>query len=359
MMGGAGSVFWMVVSAFAAMVLKYAEIVLAHRHRRSSKFGSCGGAMYYIEDFLGGKIGKTVGGIFAVFCIMNAFSMGCMLQSNAVAVSFSQLGILPPVVIGFILALLCGAVILKDIHDISPLTKIVIPAMTLIYIVISAIVICRFGSELGNIIKLIFNDAFSMKSASGGILGYILSGQIRYGCMRGLLSNEAGCGTAPIAHASTKAKIAAEQGVWGIIEVFVDTVLLCTLTAFSILLVFGEGAHNFSAGDEMKLVISAYGAVLGRLSAPLLSVMVFFFAFATIICWAYYGVMTIKYFTKGKQLEACFKIAYILCIFAGTFHLGEFVWQISDIALSGMTIINLIILFLMRKEIKSETKSRF
>ena len=126
-LGGAGSVFWMLLSAFAAMILKYAEILLAHEHRRKSGKGFLGGAMYYIEDFLGGKLGRTVGVAFALACLLNSISMGCMLQANAVSSSFSEISSVSPVFIGAVLAVLCGAVILFGVHDISPLTTIIIP----------------------------------------------------------------------------------------------------------------------------------------------------------------------------------------------------------------------------------------
>lgn len=355
-LGGAGSVFWMIVSAFAAMVLKYAEIVLAHRHRRISEGVIRGGAMYYIEDFIGGTLGKVLGGIFAIFCIVNSISMGCMLQSNAVAVSFGEISEVSAVLIGAVLAVICGAVIIKGVHDISPLTSVIIPLMTVLYVGMSAAVIWFYRDSISGVVSLIFDDAFSYRSISGGFFGFFLSNQLRYGCMRGLLSNEAGCGTAPMAHASSRAEKAAEQGIWGIIEVFVDTVLLCTLTAFSILLVFGESAYEFESGEEMKLIIAAYGAVFGKSSALLMTVMVFFFAFATIICWAYYADVTLGYLTSSKLAANIFKIVYIICIFIGSCHISDAIWTVSDIALCFMTLINLIILFLMRKEIKFETE---
>ncbi len=355
-LGGAGAVFWMWISAFAAMVLKYAEIVLAHKHRRRSNNGICGGAMYYIEDFFGGRMGKTLGSIFAILCLVNSLSMGCMLQSNAVSSSLGEISDISPVLTGIVLALICGAVILRGVYDISPLTSVIIPVMTVLYVCMSAVVMWQFRDGIWEVLALILSEAFSAESASGGIFGFLLSSQIRYGCMRGLLSNEAGCGTAPIAHAASRAERAAEQGIWGIIEVFVDTILLCTLTALSILLVFGDGTGGFATGEEMKLVIASYGAALGEKSALLMTVMVFFFAFATIICWAYYGTVTLGYLTKSRWAQIIFKIIYTVCIFLGACRISGIVWQMADFALGSMTVINLIILFLMRKEIKKETE---
>lgn len=358
-LGGAGAVFWMLVSAFSAMVLKYAEIVLAHKHRKNTAGGLRGGAMYYIEDFFGGRMGRTLGCIFSFFCLLNSLSMGCMLQSNAVSSSFAELSPVPKLLIGVILALLCGSVILKNIHDISPLTSIIIPLMTVLYFAMSVVVIVRFRADIGSVTRLILEDAFAFDSAAGGVFGFLLSSGVRYGCMRGILSNEAGCGTAPIAHAVSKREKAAEQGIWGIVEVFVDTVLLCTLTAFSILLAYGGNIKGFGIGDEMKLVISAYSRAIGSSAALLMTVMVFFFAFATIICWAYYGSVTLEYMTRSKAAGLTFKLVYTAFVFLGACEVGKTVWNIADIAIAGMTLLNLATLFLMRKEIKKETEDLF
>ncbi|MBE6537919.1 MAG: sodium:alanine symporter family protein [Ruminococcaceae bacterium] len=354
-LGGAGSVFWMWVSALAAMVLKYGEIVLAHRHRKIGETGLRGGAMYYIEDFFGGRFGKALGGIFALLCLINSLSMGSMLQANTVGSAAEEIFHVSPVIVGAVLALICAVVIFRNIHNISPLTSVIIPVMTLTYVIMSSVVIWRFRSGVGDVFSIIFRDAFSYRSASGGIFGFMLSSGIRYGCMRGLLSNEAGCGTAPIAHAASGASLAAEQGVWGIIEVFIDTILLCTLTALSILLTNGLQSGDFSVGDEMKLVISSYGEALGPSSAPLLLSMVFFFAFATIICWAYYGTSTLEYLSYSRSACFVFKVIYVASVFIGSCRISGVVWQVSDFALGCMTVINLIMLFLMRKEIKEET----
>ncbi len=358
-LGGAGAVFWMLVSAFAAMVLKYAEILLAHLHRRKRGKVILGGAMYYIEDFLGGGLGKIVGTAFALACLLNSLSMGCMLQANAVSSSFSEISSVSPTLIGVALAVLCGAVILCGVHDISPLTSIIIPVMTILYVLISFFVITVFRENLPHAIGLIMRDAFDFRSAGGGILGFLMSEGIRYGTMRGILSNEAGCGTAPIAHSASNAKSGAEQGVWGIIEVFVDTILLCALTALSILCVFGENISDFAYGEEMKLVLASYGAAIGRSAAPIISIMVFFFAFATIICWAYYGNCTVMYLTKNKNAAITYKVIYIVCVFIGALKIGDVIWCLSDIAIASMTLLNLLSLFLMRREIKDETEKYF
>ncbi len=356
-LGGPGAVFWMWVSAFAAMVLKYSEIVLAHSHRRFGKTGFVGGAMYYIEDFFSGAFGKLLAGLFALLCLLNSFSMGCMLQARAVSDSVREIYDISPITVGILLALICGIVILRGIYDISPLTRLIIPTMSVLYVIMASAVMIAFRSRLSYAFSLILRDAFSFKSTAGGVLGFFISGGLRYGCMRGILSNEAGCGTAPMAHAAADTKNPSEQGAWGIIEVFVDTILLCTMTAIPILIIFGDSLCNFSEGEEMKLVISSFASVFGVSSASLVTIMVFFFAFATIICWAYYGNVTLFYLTQSPRAEKLFKLGYIICVFVGAAFGGSFVWSIADFALTSMTFINLAVLFLMRHEIKEKTFS--
>lgn len=360
LLGGPGAVFWMIVSAAAAMVLKYGEIVLARRHGRSSASLHYGGAMYYMEDYFREKraprLGKFYGGAFALLCLLNSVSMGCMLQANAVSSSFSSVSRIPYYIIGAVLVILVGFVLLKNIYDISSLTTVIIPVMTAIYVILSAVVIFRFRERLPYTALLILKNAFSLRSAGGGLAGSAFAAALHYGCMRGLLSNEAGCGTAPMAHASSGNALPAVQGLWGIIEVFVDTVLLCTLTALSILLVTGGELSGYTAGDEMKLVLISYGTALGRYAPLCMTVMVFFFAYATIICWAYYGLTTLRYLTKSRTAEKMYKLLFLICVFFGCGEINLFVWQLSDFSLGMMTIINLIVLLLMRKEIRSETE---
>lgn len=363
LLGGYGAVFWMWVSALAAMVLKYAEIVLAMLHRKRGTDGRLyGGAMYYIEACFKGKMGRRVGCVFALLCVINSLGMGCMLQVNSVSEAFSETLSVSPILVGIIMAILVGIVLWRGIHDISSLTGIVIPIVTVIYIILSGIVIFTYRENIGAAFDSIFRCAFgsnNVRSAPAGLWGYIMSGAVRYGTMRGLLSNEAGCGTAPMAHASTASNRAAEQGVWGIFEVFVDTILLCTLTALVIILTFGNEDISVYLGRETALVFSAFGRGVGPLYSRFtqigLAVSIFFFAFSTVICWAYYGVNSIKYCIKNNRVDMVYKVVYFICTFLGALHVDSFVWQISDFSLGCMTVINLIVLLIMRREIKKET----
>ena len=362
--GGFGSVFWMWVSAAVAMVLKYAEIVLAIRHRRREGNEYRGGASYYILDFFVSKgkktIGKILGGVFALLCIINALTMGCVIQSNAISTSFEGVTGLPTWIIGAILAILCVIVISGNAKWVSAFSEKTVPLMTVGYILLSVAVIAAKWELIDDALAAIFKDAFTFNSAAGGIIGFAISRGMKAGCMRGLMSNEAGCGTAPTAHTAAECSSPAAQGFWGIFEVFVDTILLCTLTALVIIVsVLGGGDAMAFSSDPMMMAIKAFSSVLGTWSEYYMVVSVLLFAFATIVCWAHYGKESISFLTKRTSFSAIYVILYSLSVFVGALTAPKSAWLMADLALGTMTIINLVILFLMRKEIKQETDRFF
>lgn len=362
--GGFGSVFWMWISALVAMVLKYAEIVLAIAHRRVENDEYRGGASYYIYDLFASKgkkvFGKLLGAFFALLCIINAITMGCMIQSNAVSTSFEGVWNIPTWVSGTVVALLCVVVISGNARWISAFSEKTVPLMTLGYIVLSAAVLIIKRDLIGDAFAIIFKDAFSFRSATGGVLGFAISRGLKAGTMRGLMSNEAGCGTAPTAHAAAETDSPAKQGFWGIFEVFVDTILLCTLTALVIIIAILSGDNLLAHADNpMMMAIRAYSSVLGGWSEYYMAISVLLFAFATMICWAHYGKESIIYLTEKKLPVAIYVISFCLFIFVGAIATPKSAWLAADLALGVMTIINLIVLFLMSGEVKKETERFF
>ena len=362
--GGFGSVFWMWVSGAVAMVLKYAEIVLAIRHRRLENDGYRGGASYYILDFFISKgkraFGKILGVVFAILCIVNAVTMGCVIQSNAISTSFEGVTGMPSWIIGTIIAIICAFVISGNAKWVSAFSEKTVPLMTIGYILLSVAVIVARSELIDDAIAVIFKDAFTFDSAAGGIIGFAISRGMRAGCMRGLMSNEAGCGTAPTAHAAAECSSPAAQGFWGIFEVFVDTILLCTLTALVIIVsVLGGGDAMAFASDPMMMAIKAFSSVLGGWSEYYMVVSVLLFAFATIVCWAHYGKESLTFVTKRRAPVGIYVVLYSLFVFAGALTAPKFAWLAADLALGVMTIINLAILFFMRKEVKQETDRFF
>lgn len=363
-LGGAGSIFWMWVSALLAMVLKYAEIVLAHGHARVCGTEKHGGAMYYLHDGFRGEKGRGLALVFSFFSLMNSLAMGCMLQSEAVTGAFHGVSRPVAVLVGSMLALLVALVVFGGDGgggNIPTLTTVIIPVMSALYVVMSLCVIIKNVGSLPHVLREIFRSAFNFRSAVGGALGFGASRAIRYGFMRGLLSNEAGCGTAPTAHASSSVVSPRDQGLLGVLEVFVDTILLCSATAFSILLTVGTDAEilsSFAAGDEMRLVLTSYSSFFGKSALPLMATAVFFFAYATIVCQIFYGVETLRFLTDKKRVRTFYKLVCLVFVFLGAakINAGGISFFLSDLALGSMTVINLAALLKMRKEIKKAGK---
>lgn len=356
-MGGFGSVFWMWVSAIVAMALKYAEIVLAMRHKKRNEDGTLtGSAMDYISDFFLSagfkKAAKAVSYIFAAVFLLNAFTMGSMLQANAVGEALEGVEGIPAILVGAGLATVTFLIIRKGTSGMTALTNVLVPLMSVGYVIMSLAIIILDAGELLEAFESIFSSAFHTRSAIGGVGGYTVMRSVRYGVMRGLVSNEAGCGTAPTAHALAN-NIPAKQGMWGIFEVFVDTVLLCTMTALVVILEY-DAAIRYG-GNYMMMTLSAFGARLGRFAPHLLCAAVLCFGFATIICWAHYGLSCASFFSRRKGVKIAFEVIYCICVFIGAFMSSEVVWQLSELAMGIMTVINLVVLIGMSGEVKKET----
>ena len=363
--GGFGSVFWMWVSALVAMSLKYAEIVLAISHRRIAEGEYRGGAPYYIEDLFAARrkkaLGRIVGGIFALLCVANAITMGCMIQSNAISTAFDGVWGVRPWMVGAAVAVLSLIVISGNAGWISRFSEKTVPLMTLGYVLLSVAVLAARREYIGDAFAVIFKDAFTPQSAAGGVLGFFVSRGLKAGTMRGLMSNEAGCGTAPTAHASAECDSPAAQGFWGLFEVFVDTILLCTLTALVIIVAILSGGNEIlSLGDNpMMMAIKAYSSVLGGWSEHYMALSVFLFAFATIACWAHYGKESIAYLTSKKAPVTAYILAYCLFVFLGAISAPSWAWLLADLALGVMTIINIAVLLPQAVEVKKETDKFF
>ena len=356
-LGGAGSVFWMWVSAFLAMILKYSEIVLAMLHRRFANNQYYGGAVYYMMDYFV-SVGKRMTGevytfIFSVLCLCNGFTMGGIIQSNAIAVSINSTFKVNQIACGVFIALILISVFFLNAKGIFSLCEKLVPAVSVIYICLSILAISQSVEHIPEVFNRILNEAFDFQALAGGVLGINVSLSLRYGTIRGLFSNEAGCGTSPIAHAASSSKYPCEQGVLGIVEVFIDTIVVCTLTAFVILINWDSACAYIN--NPIMMCFAAFGSNIGVLSDYFLTICVFLFAFATIICWGYYGKECIYFLNKGSVFEKMFYIAYIAIVFAGAFIELDLVWQIADFAVGAMTLMNLYILGKMNKKIKNET----
>ena len=349
--GGAGAVFWMWISGICAVVLKYAEVLLGVKYRQTVGKDTFGGAPYYIRDGLKRR-GLAI--FFAVCLILTSFTLGCAVQSRAVSdAALITFGV-HPAVTGGILAVVCLAVLIGGLRSLSAFTVRLIPALTVGFIVMSLLSIGAEAARIPSVIREIFVSAFDIGSAAGGILGFITSRAVRYGIARGIASNEAGCGTAPTAHASAVTDSPVRQGLWGILEVVIDTLLLCTLTAFVILL-----NHTENSGDGIAPVISGFRSFWGDFAPAAVSFSIFFFALVTLICWSYYGLEAVRFITPGIGWQKLYLALFCLSVVPMCCMNTAFLWELSDTAISVMTVINVGVLISRSGEIADETREFF
>lgn len=349
--GGEGSVFWLCISALIVMIIKYAEVVLAVRYRRKTPHGYEGGAVYYIENGLGMK--KTAC-VFGFLCLLSSFVIGSMIQANAISDSANSAGGISPYIIGAVLFFAVIFVSVGGRKRVGRVVEAIIPAMSVVYVLMSLAVIIVNAGVLPSVFCRIIRSAFNVKSALlGGGAGMINA--MKYGIMRGIFSNEAGVGTAPMAHATSGTSTPAEQGVMGIFEVVADTLIICPLTALVILLTNSEIPSGISA---MQLVIDSFGTVFGKYAGSLIFISVFFFALATIVLWIYYGQVCLRYFTDSVTASVIFTVIYALSAYVGAVMSEGAVWFISDVVTSAMTFINLYAVLSLWHEVREETEKQ-
>lgn len=354
--GGAGAVFWMLVSAVVAMPIKYAEIVLAVRHGKRDNHGKPHGGAYFYIAAHGTRTAKFWAAFFAMLCLFASLAMGCAVQSNAISVSMRDTLGIPPVVCAVVVCILTLTVASGGLSRIALLTEKLIPLMSGVYILMSLYVILANTSLLGEICQDIFSCAFAPDAVGGGAFGFLTSRALRIGVTRGIVSNEAGCGTAPIAHASAEVKSPAAQGVWGMCEVTIDTIIICTLTALVVLI--GEKRGVVISTNGMTTATAAFGRFI-PFSELILCASVAVFAFCTIVCWFYYGTESLAYLTRSNRAKSAYLAVYSLCAAIGAISSNETVWSFSDLAISVMCALNLVAVMLGFREIKQATDDHF
>ncbi len=348
--GGAGAVFWMWCSALAAMSVKYAETYLAVLYRRCGRDGGFGGAPFYIADGIKGRIGRSLGAVFAVLCVVNSLTVGNVLQVNAAACACEQSLGTPEAVTGCVLALITAAVALGGAKRISAITSRLIPAASVIYILMCCAVTLCYRELIGEVTVRIFAEAFDFSSAAGGVGGFMLSRAVRYGVTRGVLTNEAGSGTSPTAHACAEAVSPSAQGCLGIFEVFADTIVICSFTAYAVLI--GEELGVLASEDAIASVCELFGLVLGRLADPLLTVCVLVFVISTLVAQFYYGKIALVFLGAERRWSTPYLASFMLASVLGALALPSVMWLISDLTVGVMTVTNVICLGLMRKKVE-------
>lgn len=364
-LGGPGAIFWMWVSALLGMMTKYSEIVLAVRYRERNQRGEyVGGPMYYLTN---GLNLPWLGVLFAIFAGFASFGIGNMTQANSISGAFDATFGISPTVTGIILSIIVAVVILGGIQSIARVTELVVPVMATFYIVFSIVLLIIHAEYLPEAFSLIFTSAFRPESAFGGATGYTLALAMRMGMARGVFSNEAGLGSAPIAHAASSTKEPVEQGLWGIFEVFVDTIVVCSMTALIILTaVDSQGQYFWSSGnyEGAALTIKAFEQGLpGTVGGIGLSIGLSLFAVSTIFGWSYYGEKSVEFLFRKTQMASKATLAY-RCIFVGVVFIGSVgglhvVWDIADTLNGLMAIPNLIGVLFLSGVVVKETRSYF
>lgn len=347
--GGPGAVFWMVLSASVGMMSACCENILGIKYRRRDKNGEwMGGAFMYIEHGLGMKL---LAKIFCVLLVVASFGIGNMTQANAAALSLESTFGLSPVLTGAVLSVGVFAVTAGGIKRIASAAERIIPPMTAVFILASLAVIIKNYRAVPSALGSILHGAFSLKAAAGGAAGYGIKKAVRYGVARGVFSNEAGLGSNAIIHATADTDSPAEQGCWGILEVFLDTVLMCTLTAVTLLV---SGADT--KGDGASMCAEAFSTVFGRMGEAFVSVSILIFAFATLIGWSYYGRRGLEYLV-GEKSRRAYNVIYAAAVFLGCISELELVWELSDLANALMAVPNLVSLCMLSGEAAREIKA--
>ena len=363
--GGPGAVFWMWVAAFFGMMTSFSENILGIYYRRRNKNGEwSGGAMYYLKDGLGNykgckHLGSVLAVVFAVCAILASFGIGNMGQVNKIVINlenafFTNFGLdfgyafgnvkWTSLIIGIILMIIGGLIILGGIQRIAAVAEKVVPFMAIAYIIGCLAVFFMHIDMVGDIFTSIFKFAFGVDAVIGGAVGISIKEVVTQGCKRGVFSNEAGLGSAVMVNASSNVKEPVKQGMWGILQVFIDTFVVCTMTA---VVVLSSGSINLETGivnkgvDDATLVANAFGNSFGIIGNIFIAVSILLFAFTTVLGWSHYGCKAFEYLF-GEKATKFYRVFFVLMIVSGSLMTSSIAWDISDTFNGMMMIPNLI-----------------
>jgi AGCS family alanine or glycine:cation symporter len=335
-LGGPGALFWLWVSGVLGMATKFAEIVIALHYREPDAAGVMrGGAMYTLRK---GLRAPWLGAIFALLTALAAFGIGNMVQANSVAESLRASFDVSSVVVGLILVVVTAVVILGGITRIADVTQVLVPFMAIFYLAGGLLIILLRAGELPHALGLVLNGAFSGTAAAGGFAGSTIMMAMRYGVARGLFSNEAGLGSAPMVHAAAQTDHPVRQGMYGIFEVFVDTILICTTTGLVILV---TGVWDGGATGAALSAQAFETGLPGQWGDIVVTTGLVLFAFSTIIGWSYYGETGIVYLL-GARAAVPYRVAWLVFIYLGATGSLHLVWDVADTLNGLMAIPNLI-----------------
>ena len=343
--GGAGAVFWMWVMALLGMMTSYAENVLGIYYRRKGPAGGWrGGPMYYLRDGLGGKPGRVLAVLFAVFCALASFGIGNLSQLNSIAGNLQAAFGVPEAVTGAVLAAVSAVILLGGLKRVAAVAERLVPAMALLYIVGALTVVGVHITAVPAALATIVKGAFGLRAAGGGIVGYGLSRAVTWGFKRGAFSNEAGLGSSVMVHAASNVKEPVQQGMWGIFEVFADTMVVCTLTALVVLtsgFVEPDTGRIAAGAAGSALVGQAFDAVFGALGSKLIAVCILLFAYSTALGWSCYGCKAVEYLF-GAGAGTFYRVLFVALMPVGAVMRLDLAWTLSDTFNGLMMLPNLI-----------------
>ncbi len=368
--GGPGAVFWMWVMAFFGMMTNFSENVLGIFYRRKNSVGEwSGGAMYYLRDGLGAKkgckgIGAVLAVLFSTFCFLASFGIGNMTQVNSISGNMETAFHVPTWITGVVVMIFAGLVIIGGLKRIASVTEKIVPFMVILYMVGSIVIFCTNIGHFGAVFGAIFKGAFAAKAAGGGIVGYGIKLAIEQGMKRGVFSNEAGLGSSVMVHSNSNVSEPVRQGMWGIFEVFADTIIVCTLTAFSVLssgLVDLEtGAtlteYNGIALSKANLVSTVFSMHFGKAGAGFIAIAVMLFAFSTALGWSHYGSKACE-FLFGEKPTVIYRVIFVLATFGGAVMSDNLAWDLADTFNGLMMIPNLIGVLVLAPQVYAITKN--
>lgn len=361
--GGPGAVFWMWVMAFLGMMTNFSENVLGIYYRRRNKQGEwSGGPMYYLQDGLGSRkgcktLGKVLAVLFSICAILASFGIGNLGQVNKIVINVESAffknvdaptvvgdASLIALVIGLVLMVVAALIILGGLERIAAVAERVVPFMAIAYVVGCLAVFFMHINQVGAVFASIFKFAFGVKAVAGGVAGVAIKTVIVQGCKRGAFSNEAGLGSSVMVHSNSNVKEPVKQGMWGIFEVFADTMVVCTMTA---IVVLSSGYIDLETGlavegaNDATLVAQAFGNVFGQPGEWFIAIAMLLFAFTTVLGWSHYGSKAVEYLFGLKAVKV-YKVIFVLLVVSGALMSSSIAWDISDTFNGMMMIPNLI-----------------
>ncbi len=349
--GGPGAVFWMWIIAFFGMMTNYSENVLGILYRIKNDKGEwSGGAMYYLKNGLGSKkyckyIGAVLAVLFCCFCLLASFGIGNMTQVNTIATNMYNAFSIPKLATGIGIMILTGLVVIGGLKRIAAVTEKIVPVMVIIYLVGTVAICLMHITTIPAVFVSIFKGAFGMKSVAGGIVGAGVAQAVQMGMKRGVFSNEAGLGSSVMVHSNSNTKEPVRQGMWGIFEVFADTIVVCTLTALSILssglFDLDTGATVSEIADTGSLVSIAFGKSFGAAGAGFVAIALLLFAFSTVLGWSHYGTKACEYLF-GTKSTIVYRIIFVVAVIGGAVMGENLAWDLSDTFNGLMMLPNLI-----------------